>query len=274
MQSLSGRRTFLKSSGAAAVWIATAPNIIAWLPSNNVLLPSLTTYPTDSPIVDRTLEQLVASRYEASPLTAFADTAEFAGDYKMAATPEAISQVADLLGLDKTVFNAPDYREGSQCTENYRRQEAAWRQRGLNAFTRIQRPQAQRDVSFCSAAQIYAGARYGTALATQYQAYRSFELTGDQPGVLVAAAMTTPFSTGTSAREMAMRMAITHKDENATLGGSLVTRYETPALSFVHDPRPHVNNSSGRRYPKGIVYVHDRYNRRNVNNLRWAGLYV
>jgi hypothetical protein len=269
------RRRFLIHAGAA---ILAAPTISTLKPFNfsNLGLLELAEDSTEGGSdlaypVDRTLERLLERHHGGNPFVAQASMASpvgsYVGDVKVLSAPVALWTIFDHLELPKSFSNRVDYREASQCRQNFERHESELR-RHYSSFTNVERSPADRDVAFLAGGNIDSRNVLQSAQgASQFRNYRSVGLSDDDPGLVLAASALIHQDYAPNRQEVAQSFAVTHRRPQPLGDGQSGTRYETPVHSVIHDPRPR------RNFPRGVVFAHNK-KQRDRSNLYYAGLYV
>jgi hypothetical protein len=209
--------------------------------------------------IDRTLETLL--------ITDLDELAEqdYPGMEWLSPRP-ALLNIFSNLGLRTDLSSTVDYRDAGGCRGNFQSLEQGWRPH-FDSFTKVQRPQADRDVAYLMGSN-FNGRVVG---ATQYSSNAAVSLRDDEPGVALAASLLLGDAYRFSSREVAQSLAVTKKEYvgDRAVDGQVtpVYRYETPSISYIHYPRH-------RRYRKGLVIAHNKRDAQNRRNLYGAGLYV
>lgn len=267
------RRRFLMGAGAA---IIAAPTLSTLETFNfPTLYPFLSS--ADQPgtgadkvyPVDRTLDQLMQKARGSNPFVAHANTDDdriYIGAIKLLPAPAALLSILDNLRIGKNFSNRIGYREASQCRVNFERHEGELR-RHYNYFTNVKRSPEDSDVAYLVGGNIEPGNVLASAAgATQFRDSVSVGLSGNEPGIVAAAAALLHKDYNPNSQEVARSFAVTNKEPWRHQGQHVGTRYETPVLSFIHEQRPYPN------FPQGVLTV---FNKQQGNRVAYyGGLYA
>lgn len=281
-----GRRGFLRTLGGAGLAIVT-------LPALSTLDFSRTSYKFSlSDVADGNvgaiLEQLMRRASRSGGMfvaRAFGreEQAVPGNPQPMLSPPTALLAIINRLGLKPEFSNEPDYTDGSQCTDNFKKQESRWRGR-FGSYTNIQRASSDRDVAYGVAGNIVRanGSSYLAEAegAVQYGGAGEFDLVGDAPGALVASQNLLLDGYSLSEKERAQSLAVTEmKSEDAPLIDPLSktehkfpsTQYTTPSSLVTYFPTLHLPTGRVRGRSRGTVSVQSKIH--DPSRLLFAELY-
>lgn len=267
------RRWFLRTFGAAATMLAL-PGVSTLDPFNSSIFDWFS-FPVD-PAADgeSPLDRFLLGRRSGNPYIVQAQVCLKTGSpQQLLDTPSALLNILDQLNLQKSFSGRVGYQNASGCRQNFQNQEARWRN-NFASYTDVQRAPANRDVAYLVAGNISNSSHLVAAEgSTQYQGEQAIALSGDDPGILVAAKSLLAESYNSSQGEAAQSLAVTSTRTQTTDDGQTAMRYETPTTSILRLPPSRRAGRSGRR-SRGAVIAHNKKDRRNPNNVYFAELYV
>jgi hypothetical protein len=259
--------------GAAAVMLSL-PEISTLNPFNPSIFdwysfPADPTGDEESP-----LDRFLLGRRSGNPYVAQAQVCLTQGSpQQLLDAPSALLDILDQLNLPKSFSGRVDYRNASGCRQNFQNQEALWRN-SFASYTDVQRSPADRDVAYLVAGNISSSNHLVQAQgSSQYQGNPAVALSGDDPGVLVAAKSLLSENYNLPQRQTAQSLAPTVRRPERTDDGQTAMRYETPTTSILRLPPSRRAGRFGQR-SRGAVIAHNKADRRNPNNLYFAELYV
>jgi hypothetical protein len=266
---ISRRRLITSAARVAAATVAAGTFVNAAPVSAPETAPEIAPTSDKTPEIDRTLERLLPS-FSPDGLAAQGisiSTISWLG------SASALVSILQWLGISPSFGERVDYREASQCKGNFAEYERVW-QPYYRYFTKVSRAPADLDVAYLVGGNFGSGGNLVQgAGATQYRGYAAVPLYHDDPGVALAAVHLLREQYRLTGQDVADAFAITNK-ESYHDDGMPISRYETPTISYQHNPVPYRDPNTGVLYGKGLLSLHYKRDRSNPNNLKYAGLYV
>jgi hypothetical protein len=199
---------------------------------------------------------------------------EWIGETQMLSPEAALLELHKLHQLNVLFSNNVNYREGSQCTTNFRECEKDWRAANINFFTPVQRSKQDSDVAYLLGGNYDYNAKawahfYG---ATQFRDNPAVRLTGTHPSILAAATHTFAENYRPQPKEIAQSATLIADPQSIMTEKRvwLGSKYSTPKTEIIHYA-PAVRTQQ-RVYNKGYIGIR----RKNVPGDKWKmkGLYV
>lgn len=267
---LESRRRFLRIVGWAGFGIISLPTISTLdSPSTPNFLGS-----SDDAVGDleAMLDRLMAADGVSNPFVAHAAEGEVEGEPQpLLSTPAALLDILDRLELNKPFSNRVGYCDAAQCRSNFQSHEASWRDH-FGSFTDVQRAPADRDVAYLVGGNIDSNNNLVQAQgATQYQGKASVALSGDDPGVLLAAQPLLCIDRTPSRREAAQGLAVIGR-RTEEVRDQVATQYETPTSVITHFPNYRRRHSRVGNRSRGVVIAQSKMS--SPNKLYYSELYV
>lgn len=274
---MSDRREFIRRAGLGALAAAAAPAFArAYTPGRAPLSPldnlsaSAVTAADELPAVNRTLERLTMRAGGGSPFTYIEQLGTNMGVLRLLDAAASLLTIVRELGLSNSFSGRPSFREASQCRKFFQQHHEYWANY-YRYFTDVQRAPADRDVAYMVTGNTDSSNYIQPAQgSTQFRNTPAVSIAGDDPGVLLAVSTLLKKQYAMSERDVAHNLALVKKEPLPLGDGGYGTRYETPSVSIMHDPRPRRNV----RRSRGLVAVHNKRDRRKPDNLYYAGVYV
>lgn len=246
------RRRFIISAGAAML---AAPTLSTLKTFNLPFLNSFDFFDATARSgtgevypVDRTLDEMMRESRGGNPFVAQANTRTIpVGSMRVLAAPAALLDILDNLRIERDFSDRIGYCNAAHCRTQFAQDEAVLRRRRFNAFTDIERSPIDKDVAYLVGGNIESASTLQDAAgATQFQGNNSVMLTGNEPGIVRAAAALFHEDYNPTSQEVARSFAVTSKEAWPERDGTRVgTRFETPVLSFIHDWRTQANAPLG-----------------------------
>jgi len=272
---MSDRREFFRVAGAGALAAVAMPALAHVRASTPLSLLEGPSGPAvasldELPVVDRTIERLTLKAGGGSPFAYIDQVGTNMGILRLLDAAASLLTIIGELGLSNSFSTRPRLTEASQCRRHFERHHEYWANY-YRYFTHVERVRADRDVAFMFTGNTDSSNYVQPAQAsTQLGSTPAVAIAGDDPGVLLAASTLLKQQYALSDRDVAHNMALVKKEALPLGDGSYGTRYETSSVSIMHDPRPRRNV----RRSRGMVAVHNKRDRRQPNNLYYAGVYV
>ena len=268
---LKSRRGFLRIIGGAGLGIISLPTISTLdSPSTSNFLGS-----SDDAVGDleAMLDRLTAAEGVSNPFVAQAAEGEVEVEPQaLLSAPAALLNILDRLELSKSFSNRVGYGDAAQCRSNFQSHEASWRDH-FGSFTDVERSPADRDVAYLVGGNIDSSNRLVQAQgATQYQGKASVALSGDDPGVVLAAQPLLGIDRTPSRREAAQGLAVIGRRTETVRGDQTATQYETPTSVITHFPNYRPRSSRVGHRSRGVVIAQSK--KSSPNRLYYSELYV
>lgn len=254
------RRMFLGSL-ATGIAVFSLPEVS---PVFRLLSPTMG---LDEDLAD-TIHRLLLGESSGGPFVARAETRMFEGTPQpLLSANTALLKMLDEHGFSRSFSSRMNKDEAAQCESEFIAKENSWRQRGFDAFTKVNRSKVDDDVAFGVAGNIDPNSNLVRAVgATQHENKAAKPLEG--PDAPLTIAMKWLLDENLSGKEVAQALTPTNKSEVAVGNNQVAFRYETPATSGVYIPQ--ARPSSRVRNAVGVLAANLK---REPNNVFFADVY-
>lgn len=260
-----GRRKFLLTAGATILAAPTLTTLKTFNSFGASGAPARRIANVPYP-VDRTLDRLVEKYQDGNRFLSAAGTIIQVAPMTLLPAPAALLNILDSLELGSGFSGRVGYCNARVCRSNFEQEEEVLR-RHYNEFTDILRSPKDEDVAYLVGGNIDSTRHLTEAAgATQFRGHPSFGLSGNEPGILRAAAALFHKDYNPSPKEVAQSFAVTEMEPWLENGTQVGTRVETPVTSFIHDQRAYEDA------PLGALIVRNKA--RNDSIAYCAGLHA
>jgi len=196
---------------------------------------------------------------------------DFVGESRLANPQDALLELNRMNELNSEFSNRIDYKDASQCTDQFKNWESSWRNSGINYFTNVQRSKLDKDVAFLLGGYYNAKAWSNFIGATQYQSKPAVQLKGDTAGILAVSAHTfnQEFSPGPAEFARSGTLVSTPQNNFDQTGDYIGSTYSTPNTTVIHYAKP--VRVGRQNFNKGLVGVRRK---NSADQWKLKGLYV